>query len=86
MAGTHLVIEPALMGDEKGFQCCDAIRTSDPTPVNALIFSPMGPSVHEKEIAKFKRGAPWLCVAPAQQWGNNSEDVITAPKFMIRKS
>jgi len=67
MAGTHLVIEPALMSDEKGFHCCEAIRASGATPVNVLIFRPLGLSVHEKEIAKFKRGPPWLCVAPAQQ-------------------
>jgi hypothetical protein len=67
MAGTHLMKEPAFMCDEKGFQCCDAIRAGDATPVNALIFGLPGPPVHEKEMVKLKYCAAPDGVAPAQQ-------------------
>jgi len=59
--------EPAFMCDEKGFQCCDAIRAGDATPVNAMILDLPRPSVHEKETVKLKRGSATVAVAPAQQ-------------------
>jgi len=59
--------EPAFMCDEKGFQCCDAIRAGDATPVNLIIFGLPRPSVHEKETVRLKRGSAPVAVAPAQQ-------------------
>ncbi|MFO1101460.1 MAG: hypothetical protein U1E20_00990 [Methylocystis sp.] len=74
------------MGDEKGFQRCDALRAGDAMLIETLVFRLPRLSVHEKETVKLKRRLAPRRVAPAQQWGNNSEDVIPAPKFMIRKS
>jgi hypothetical protein len=54
MAVTHLMMEPAFMCDEKGFQCCDALQTSGATLIKVLIFGIPQLPVHEKETVKVK--------------------------------
>ena len=55
------------MRDEKGFQCCDALRAGDAMLIETLVFGLPWLSVHEKETVKLKGCLAPVRVAPAQQ-------------------
>jgi hypothetical protein len=61
------MVETAVMRDEKGFQCCDALRSGGARLIHALIVGFPWLSVHEKETAQLKGSFAPVRVAPEQQ-------------------